>query len=179
MQKTFKRLTLAATVAALPLAHAYATPAQQTVNSTATIEIVEPLQIVPGNTLNYGVIQKPTTGTSDVKVDGAGAVTVAAGDAEIIDQSAVQPATFSVTSGGNSTLNLTITDAGGATGFAFTDFHFRYGGATTDTDVVSGATTTGLASGSTTLTVGATLEIANSVSSGTQTPGYTVTVDYD
>lgn len=182
MQHLTKKLAVGVVAVGLPVASALATPALNTLSTTAAITITTPIVIIEQQQMIFGSVQKPATGTGQVEITAAAVPTVTASNgAVVIDSSGAFAGRFNVTALG-STLNLTITDAGGVTGLAFDQFSFDYNaGATTGSGLASGATTIGLVTspGVKTLYIGGRLQIDSTVVEGAQTPGYDVALDYD
>jgi len=138
---------------------------------TATVSVLQAISVTEGTKLNFGVVQKPSTGSQTAIVglsdDASGTInfadnTVASGD-------------YTITGDATNLITIDATDLADVTGLTLTEFTANYNTAAyTLGDPGAAAPDTGKA-----LIVGATLNVASTVANGTLTPGFNLTVTYD
>jgi hypothetical protein len=149
--------------------------AQATATATATATIITPIAITKDINMNFGnlAVQALTGGTAVLSP--AGAITTTGGVTSPATQGAIAAASFTVTGDGNRTFSITLPASVVLTRNTGTE-------TMTANAFTSNPTPTGtLASGTATLTVGATLTVAAAQMPGVYVSGtpFSVTVNYN
>ncbi|MDA0781148.1 MAG: DUF4402 domain-containing protein [Rickettsiales bacterium] len=143
-----------------------------TVNNTATVDIVAPLQVVANNDMDFGKIVQPTSGSVTAVVSDTG---VLAGTADYIDTTGSE-GTVNISGASTETVSITITDTTAITGLSLGSFTGTFGGQALSGGSLTGATLTG---GTDIFNIGSTLTVDSTVATGTHSPSYDVEVTYD
>lgn len=174
---TMVRFNLAALVLFLTTP-AFAQANTDSKTATGTITIFQPLTLAIDADLVFGRVVRPATGTGTVSIAAAsGAQTTAGGGAVALDAATTNPARFTATGEGGTTVSVSIPSTFNMTGSgpAIT--------VTTSTDLTTPATTSlggtlGSAS-SKVFYVGGSASIPSTQASGSYSGGFTVTVTYN
>lgn len=149
--------------------------AQSTATATATAEIVAPISITRDAHMNFGNIAVNSTTAGTVVLPTSGSRTKTGGVTLPAVTGSFAPAAFTISGQGNYTYDLTLPTAD------VTLTHTNTTDVMTATNFVSNAgTTPALASGTFSLKVGATLNVAAAQPAGTYTStSFNVTVNYN
>jgi len=140
---------------------------QATGTGTSSVQVLDPITITAGANLTFGQVAAPATGTGTVTCSTAGAVS----SSGLTQVGACTAGTFTV--GGEDGSSFSITLPTSAT--------LNSGGnsLTVDTFLSDPSGTGSIATGGTTVNVGATLNVPSTAAAGSYTGTYAVTVDYN
>ena len=167
--------------------------AQSTATSgavTASTTIYTPITIATGNPLAFGAVVPPSTGTGTVVMNPTTGSASAGGNVSLGNAGLYPPsaASFSVGGNKNSNFSLQLPSAGsitlnnGGSTLTVDTFTASCAGGAYITAPTGGLITSGLNIGSSspvTVTVGATLHVPSTATTGTYSNTFTVTVAYD
>jgi len=158
-------------LASLSAGNAYAVD----VTNDASVTIVEPPTVTANDDMDFGKVVQPASGSETVILKTDGSVD-AASTAQTVSSSTAA-GTLTISGSSSETVAISVTDDANVTGLTLGSFTSQtFGGQTLSGGSLSGATLTG---GSDTLTLGATLTVASTVTTGALTPTFTVAVDYE
>lgn len=143
------------------------------VTNQATVTILAPLELSAENDMDFGKIIKPSS-QATVVVSESGALSGSIGGGQLA--SGGNPGTVGIVGDANSTVTISITDAGGATGLSLGSFTASF----PDNNTVNlGTSGTVIPGGNSTLKIGATLTVEPGVEAGIKYPTYNVDVVYN
>jgi hypothetical protein len=171
--KIYTKLTAIAAASTLAMASQTAWAADNA-SANATVTLVTPIQVSKTTDLAFGQVAIPSVGATatTIIIGTNGAQT---GTADKVDTQTATAAAFAIT--GQDTFaytpSITVSDLG-VTGLSLSSFNGKCSGGSDTSLTIGGATgltDCALASGSATLTVGGTLTIADTATSGAKTPG--------
>ena len=172
-------------IAAIGLMASVSNAAPFSTTKNASVKIVEPLNVTTTADLNFGAIQKVTSGTGTVTIAASSTVTptgtVTTNASTTSLGGAIASGVYSVVGDSAAAINISVAATGTPpAGLSLTNFTATYGGSavTLTAGVATGLTAPGAAPGKV-LGIGATLNVASTVADGVySTVPYTITVSY-
>ena len=173
-----KNLKLAlATTAICSIAFGASQSDAASLTASGDIEIREALAISETTGINFGQVETVASGIGEITVDKTGSLS--ATGTNILDSTSASQGVFSITGSATETIDIDIDDGGNVSGMSFTDITGDYG-STTDGDFLTGVTAQDAPGTSgTDLTIGATLQVNDTVAEGTYTPEIVINVNYN
>ena len=163
-----KNLSKKLFISAIALAPLFATA--ETITSTASISLVEPIIISPTGSMAFGqVFKSSTSGTVIADKDGNLTGTLTR------NSNLGSPATFEITANPANQVNVSFSDNGNETGIAFSNFTSSF---PETGDNFTDAFTTTVTDGFQELAVGATLTVDSSALTGTRSPSFDMVINY-
>lgn len=176
MRNLIRKASLSVALATTVLASSYmygsnAVAAPTTLNATASIKLLVPLNITENGTgMNFGVYSVPSS-NAEVTLSTTGVLSET--NTTQIDVSAKANGNFTVTGDSTNAVTVTVSNNGGT--LVLKDFVFKYDGSADKNGTASALPAPGAGK---VIVVGATVEVPASTA-GVQTGSYTVAVNYD
>lgn len=145
-----------------------------TLNTQGDIKIRDSLTITEVKSINFGVIEKPTS-TVNMFVGSFGNHN---GTATVIDASDITNGEYLITGSSLDTISIQATDLGNEPGLALTTISGRYDGVQS-LNLTNGVTGQAAPGAGETLFVGAKIVVQSTVTEGDYQPGFQIEVAYD
>ena len=158
------------TTAAAAMMIGFAAPAfGQSANGTGNTAIVAPLSITAGDTLEFGSVARPATGSGSVTINAvSGAQTLSGGVISVSGGTTPRRGTFNVTGEGTRTFTTTVPGT----------LTLNSGGNSITVNLTSDAPTA-LTAGAATIGIGGNFTLPSTQASGSYTGTYAVSVAYN
>ncbi len=147
-----------------------------TLSTSGDIKVRNALAVTESQKLNFGTIETPTS-TVNVHITKAGVVG-GSNTATHLDTAAIQEGVYSITGSALDTIDISASNNSNVAGMSFTAITGDYG-STTDGDILAGITNQTAPGTGEDLTIGAVLQVADTVTEGNYAPAFTIEVSYN